>query len=167
MYLFIYLIIALLTLHSDLHTAVALKHRNKNSAEMEMDLYAITALKLFPRRREKKVCVSVRKLHIWHVVNYHTLQASNSASYIQDAFQLLMPILEISHIQRRATEQWHRCSSSLIFSSGQNSISHLSGWEACFCQTVLTLRHSQCNREASSREWMKDSVEKVWLCHCL
>uniref|UniRef100_A0A4W6DQ47 Family with sequence similarity 114 member A2 n=1 Tax=Lates calcarifer TaxID=8187 RepID=A0A4W6DQ47_LATCA len=33
--------------------------------------------------------------------------ASNSASYIQDAFQLLMPILEISHIQRRAesTEQ--------------------------------------------------------------
>ncbi|GAA6225081.1 protein FAM114A2 isoform X2 [Lates japonicus] len=35
------------------------------------------------------------------------LEASNSASYIQDAFQLLMPILEISHIQRRAesTEQ--------------------------------------------------------------
>nr|XP_061801236.1 protein FAM114A2-like [Nerophis lumbriciformis] len=30
------------------------------------------------------------------------LEASNSASYIQDAFQLLMPILEISHIQRRA-----------------------------------------------------------------
>ncbi|CAK6979069.1 protein FAM114A2 [Scomber scombrus] len=29
------------------------------------------------------------------------LEASNSASYIQDAFQLLMPILEISHIQRR------------------------------------------------------------------
>eukprot|EP00064_Thunnus_orientalis_P005984 superscaffoldBa00000603_g5998 len=36
-----------------------------------------------------------------------TAGASNSASYIQDAFQLLMPILEISHIQRRAesTEQ--------------------------------------------------------------
>nr|XP_019952960.1 PREDICTED: protein FAM114A2-like [Paralichthys olivaceus] len=35
------------------------------------------------------------------------LEASNSASYIQDAFQLLMPILEISHIQRTAdsTEQ--------------------------------------------------------------
>ncbi|XP_026228837.1 protein FAM114A2 [Anabas testudineus] len=35
------------------------------------------------------------------------LEASNSASYIQDAFQLLMPILEISHIQRSAesTEQ--------------------------------------------------------------
>lgn len=35
------------------------------------------------------------------------LEASNSASYIQDAFQLLMPILEISHIQRKAesTEQ--------------------------------------------------------------
>ncbi|XP_047463890.1 protein FAM114A2 [Mugil cephalus] len=35
------------------------------------------------------------------------LEASNSASYIQDAFQLLMPILEVSHIQRRAesTEQ--------------------------------------------------------------
>lgn len=35
------------------------------------------------------------------------LEASNSASYIQDAFQLLMPILEISHIQRRSesTEQ--------------------------------------------------------------
>ncbi|XP_068592705.1 protein FAM114A2 [Cebidichthys violaceus] len=35
------------------------------------------------------------------------LEASNSASYIQDAFQLLMPIVEISHIQRRAesTEQ--------------------------------------------------------------
>ncbi|XP_034745652.1 protein FAM114A2 [Etheostoma cragini] len=35
------------------------------------------------------------------------LEASNSASYIQDAFQLLMPILEISYIQRRAesTEQ--------------------------------------------------------------
>ncbi|KAM4727413.1 protein FAM114A2 isoform 1-T2 [Anableps anableps] len=30
------------------------------------------------------------------------LEASNSASYVQDAFQLLMPILEISHIQRRA-----------------------------------------------------------------
>ncbi|XP_077403115.1 protein FAM114A2 [Vanacampus margaritifer] len=30
------------------------------------------------------------------------LEASNSASYIQDAFQLLMPILEICHIQRRA-----------------------------------------------------------------
>uniref|UniRef100_A0A087Y2V1 Family with sequence similarity 114 member A2 n=1 Tax=Poecilia formosa TaxID=48698 RepID=A0A087Y2V1_POEFO len=30
------------------------------------------------------------------------LEASNSASYIQDAFQLLMPILEISHIQRRS-----------------------------------------------------------------
>lgn len=30
------------------------------------------------------------------------LEASNSASYIQDAFQLLMPILEISHIQRSA-----------------------------------------------------------------
>nr|XP_057943212.1 protein FAM114A2 [Doryrhamphus excisus] len=30
------------------------------------------------------------------------LEASNSASYIQDAFQLLMPIMEISHIQRRA-----------------------------------------------------------------
>lgn len=29
------------------------------------------------------------------------LEASNSASYIQDAFQLLMPILEISHIERR------------------------------------------------------------------
>ncbi|XP_075957444.1 protein FAM114A2 [Anarhichas minor] len=35
------------------------------------------------------------------------LEASNSASYIQDAFQLLRPIVEISHIQRRAesTEQ--------------------------------------------------------------
>ncbi|XP_063344040.1 protein FAM114A2 isoform X2 [Pelmatolapia mariae] len=35
------------------------------------------------------------------------LEASNSASYIQDAFQLLMPILEISHIERRVqlTEQ--------------------------------------------------------------
>ncbi|KAM6911755.1 protein FAM114A2 [Lycodopsis pacificus] len=30
------------------------------------------------------------------------LEASNSASYIQDAFQLLRPIVEISHIQRRA-----------------------------------------------------------------
>ncbi|KAM9333170.1 protein FAM114A2 isoform 1-T4 [Pholidichthys leucotaenia] len=30
------------------------------------------------------------------------LEASNSASYVQDAFQLLMPVLEISHIQRRA-----------------------------------------------------------------
>ncbi|XP_037543163.1 protein FAM114A2 [Nematolebias whitei] len=30
------------------------------------------------------------------------LEASNSASYIQDAFQLLMPVLELSHIQRRA-----------------------------------------------------------------
>ncbi|KAM4620663.1 protein FAM114A2 isoform 1-T2 [Polymixia lowei] len=30
------------------------------------------------------------------------LEASNSASYIQDAFQLLMPVLEVSHIQRRA-----------------------------------------------------------------
>uniref|UniRef100_H3CQA8 Family with sequence similarity 114 member A2 n=1 Tax=Tetraodon nigroviridis TaxID=99883 RepID=H3CQA8_TETNG len=29
------------------------------------------------------------------------LEASNSASYIQDAFQLLLPILEISHIQQR------------------------------------------------------------------
>ncbi|XP_021479279.2 protein FAM114A2 [Oncorhynchus mykiss] len=30
------------------------------------------------------------------------LEASNSASYIQDAFQLLMPVLEVSHIQRSA-----------------------------------------------------------------
>ncbi|XP_037125239.1 protein FAM114A2 [Syngnathus acus] len=30
------------------------------------------------------------------------LEASNSASYIQDAFQLLMPILEMGHIQRQA-----------------------------------------------------------------
>lgn len=30
------------------------------------------------------------------------LEASNSASYVQDAFQLLMPILEVSHIERRA-----------------------------------------------------------------
>lgn len=30
------------------------------------------------------------------------LEASNSASYIQDAFQLLRPVLEISHIQRRS-----------------------------------------------------------------
>uniref|UniRef100_A0A3Q3EZN2 Family with sequence similarity 114 member A2 n=1 Tax=Labrus bergylta TaxID=56723 RepID=A0A3Q3EZN2_9LABR len=30
------------------------------------------------------------------------LEASNSASYIQDAFQLLMPILEISYIQRKS-----------------------------------------------------------------
>ncbi|XP_067085419.1 protein FAM114A2 [Osmerus mordax] len=29
------------------------------------------------------------------------LEASNSASYIQDAFQLLMPILEVTHIQSR------------------------------------------------------------------
>uniref|UniRef100_A0A673IH77 Protein FAM114A2-like n=1 Tax=Sinocyclocheilus rhinocerous TaxID=307959 RepID=A0A673IH77_9TELE len=28
------------------------------------------------------------------------MSASNSASYIQDAFQLLMPVLEVSHIQR-------------------------------------------------------------------
>uniref|UniRef100_A0A8C1FN71 Family with sequence similarity 114 member A2 n=1 Tax=Cyprinus carpio carpio TaxID=630221 RepID=A0A8C1FN71_CYPCA len=28
------------------------------------------------------------------------LEASNSASYIQDAFQLLIPVLEVSHIQR-------------------------------------------------------------------
>ncbi|KPP63369.1 protein FAM114A2-like [Scleropages formosus] len=30
------------------------------------------------------------------------LEASNSASYIQDAFQLLLPVLEMSHIQRSA-----------------------------------------------------------------
>ncbi|KAM8834868.1 protein FAM114A2 [Synchiropus picturatus] len=30
------------------------------------------------------------------------LEASNSVSYIQDAFQLLRPILEVSHIQRRS-----------------------------------------------------------------
>ncbi|KAI5096860.1 protein FAM114A2, partial [Silurus meridionalis] len=30
------------------------------------------------------------------------LEASNSASYIQDAFQLLMPVIEVSHIQRTA-----------------------------------------------------------------
>ncbi|XP_056140864.1 protein FAM114A2 [Lampris incognitus] len=30
------------------------------------------------------------------------LEASNSASYIQDAFQLLKPVLEVSHIQRGA-----------------------------------------------------------------
>lgn len=32
------------------------------------------------------------------------LEASNSASYIQDAFQLLRPVLEISHIQRRSED---------------------------------------------------------------
>lgn len=31
------------------------------------------------------------------------LEASNSASYIQDAFQLLLPVLEISHIQGRTS----------------------------------------------------------------
>ncbi|KAJ7997069.1 hypothetical protein DPEC_G00225100 [Dallia pectoralis] len=31
------------------------------------------------------------------------LEASNSASYIQDAFQLLMPVLEVSHVQRTRT----------------------------------------------------------------
>ncbi|CAB1352481.1 unnamed protein product [Coregonus sp. 'balchen'] len=31
-----------------------------------------------------------------------TIGASNSTSYIQDAFQLLMPLLELSHIQRSA-----------------------------------------------------------------
>ncbi|XP_075712229.1 protein FAM114A2 [Rhinoderma darwinii] len=31
------------------------------------------------------------------------LEASNSASYIQDAFQLLLPVLEISHIQSRTS----------------------------------------------------------------
>ncbi|XP_078787014.1 protein FAM114A2 isoform X2 [Oryzias latipes] len=36
------------------------------------------------------------------------LEASNSASYIQDAFQLLMPILEISHIQRSAASPENR-----------------------------------------------------------
>ncbi|XP_029029546.1 protein FAM114A2 [Betta splendens] len=36
------------------------------------------------------------------------LEASNSASYIQDAFQLLMPILEISHIQKRAESTQHK-----------------------------------------------------------
>lgn len=30
------------------------------------------------------------------------LEASNSASYIQDAFQLLLPVLQVSHIQGRA-----------------------------------------------------------------
>ncbi|XP_024921528.1 protein FAM114A2 isoform X2 [Cynoglossus semilaevis] len=33
------------------------------------------------------------------------LEASNSASYIQDAFVLLLPVLEVSHIQRRSSEQ--------------------------------------------------------------
>lgn len=39
-----------------------------------------------------------------HTATHHclSLQASNSASYIQDAFQLLRPVLEISHIQRRS-----------------------------------------------------------------
>lgn len=32
------------------------------------------------------------------------LEASNSASYVQDAFQLLLPILEIAHIERRANK---------------------------------------------------------------
>lgn len=42
------------------------------------------------------------------VMTHLCSQASNSASYIQDAFQLLMPILEVSHIQRKAgsTQQW-------------------------------------------------------------
>ncbi|XP_069619626.1 protein FAM114A2 [Ranitomeya imitator] len=33
------------------------------------------------------------------------LEASNSASYIQDAFQLLLPVLEISHIQSRTASK--------------------------------------------------------------
>ncbi|CAN9501077.1 unnamed protein product [Ophioblennius macclurei] len=33
------------------------------------------------------------------------LEASNSASYVQDAFQLLTPIVEIAHIQRRDEER--------------------------------------------------------------
>uniref|UniRef100_A0AAR2JWB0 Family with sequence similarity 114 member A2 n=1 Tax=Pygocentrus nattereri TaxID=42514 RepID=A0AAR2JWB0_PYGNA len=35
------------------------------------------------------------------------LEASNSASYIQDAFQLLMPVLEVSHIQRTVDSGHH------------------------------------------------------------
>lgn len=64
--------------------------------------------------------------HLAHICTHtqtgkfkHTLtslwlsQASNSASYIQDAFQLLRPVLEISHIQRRSepTDQWSADSS--------------------------------------------------------
>lgn len=90
-------------------------------------------------------------------------QASNSASYIQDAFQLLMPILEISHIQRRAesSEQWpagplchsreltrlsnfvykkNRLRQLLLLSGFQPQDESISrrGGEACLCQTVLT-----------------------------
>ncbi|XP_066501638.1 protein FAM114A2 [Hoplias malabaricus] len=35
------------------------------------------------------------------------LEASNSASYIQDAFQLLMPVLEVSHIQKTVDSGHH------------------------------------------------------------
>ncbi|KAL7853604.1 hypothetical protein AOLI_G00204480 [Acnodon oligacanthus] len=35
------------------------------------------------------------------------LEASNSASYIQDAFQLLMPVLEVSHIQKTVDSVHH------------------------------------------------------------
>ncbi|XP_036444186.1 protein FAM114A2 [Colossoma macropomum] len=35
------------------------------------------------------------------------LEASNSASYIQDAFQLLMPVLDVSHIQRTVDSGHH------------------------------------------------------------
>lgn len=45
---------------------------------------------------------AVFAFHLQNEINFYLAQASNSASYIQDAFQLLMPILEISHIQRRA-----------------------------------------------------------------
>lgn len=56
-------------------------------------------------------------------------QASNSASYIQDAFQLLRPILEISHIQRRSesTEQWPAVSASGPFPL-QPTLSSLPWW---------------------------------------
>lgn len=42
-------------------------------------------------------------------------KASNSASYIQDAFQLLMPVLEVSHIQRTVeSAQWEPIRNTLL-----------------------------------------------------
>lgn len=67
-------------------------------------------------------------------------QASNSASYIQDAFQLLIPILEISHIQQRAesSEQW---GAGVTPDLHYNCLS--SGWNFCAGSTSVTFSLSQ------------------------
>ncbi len=43
-------------------------------------------------------------IHLWYTPVTTSLQASNSSTYVQDAFQLLLPVLKLIQIQQLSSE---------------------------------------------------------------